>query len=125
MTILSSLFFTSLAGIYLGSYWIAKNIYEPLRLASEVFDSLSIKLKTKELNDFVIAVIKRKQPPYVKGKNLSVKYVTQVHHTPPIFVFFVNHPTLFPESYKGYLENQFRFTFGFIGVPIKISFRKK
>ena len=40
MTILSSLFFTSLAGIYLGSYWIAKNIYEPLGWWVGIFTGL-------------------------------------------------------------------------------------
>ena len=63
-----------------------------------VHDSFNIKLKTKALNDFVKEVIRKKQPPYVKGKNLSVKYVAQVHTAPPIFVFFVNFPELFPES---------------------------
>ena len=90
-----------------------------------VYDSFQIKLKTKALNDFIKEVIRKKQPPYVKGKNLSVKYVAQVHSSPPIFVFFVNYPDLFPESYRRYLENQFRYTFDFTGVPIRISFRKK
>ena len=40
LTILSSLFFTSLAGIYLGSYWIAENIYEPLGWWVGIFTGL-------------------------------------------------------------------------------------
>ena len=38
--ILSSLFITSLAGIYLGSYWIAENIYEPLGWWVGIFSGL-------------------------------------------------------------------------------------
>ena len=102
-----------------------KRIFSTLEKVQMVNDSFQIKLKTKALNDFVKEVIRKKQPPYVKGKNLSVKYVAQVHTAPPIFVFFVNFPELFPESYKRYLENQFRYTFDFTGVPIRMSFRKK
>ena len=102
-----------------------QRIFSTLEKVQMVHDSFNIKLKTKALNDFVKEVIRKKQPPYVKGKNLSVKYVAQVHTAPPIFVFFVNFPELFPESYKRYLENQFRYTFDFTGVPIRLSFRKK
>ena len=63
--------------------------------------------------------------PAIKGKNLKIKYGTQVHHSPPIFALFCNYPSLYPIQYKRYLENQIREKFGFNGVPIKISFRKK
>lgn len=102
-----------------------QRIFQPLEAATQVYESLSLQLKTKDLNEFIKGVISRRQPPYVKGKNLAIKYVTQVHHSPPIFAFFVNYPELFPVSYKRFLENQFRNTFDFTGVPIKISFRKK
>ena len=102
-----------------------KRIFSTLEKAKMVNDSFKIKLKTKVLNDFIKEVVKKKQPPYVKGKNLSIKYVAQIFKAPPIFIFFVNYPDLFPVSYKRYLENQFRYTFDYTGVPIKISFRKK
>ena len=102
-----------------------KRVFSTFEKVQMVNDSFKLKLKTKGLNDFIIGVVRKKQPPYVKGKNLSIKYVAQVHNSPPVFVFFVNYPDLFPESYKRYLENQFRYTFDFTGVPIKISFRKK
>ena len=102
-----------------------KRVFSILEKVQMVNDSLKLKLKTKSLNDFVKEVVRKKQPPYVRGKNLSIKYVAQVHHSPPIFVFFVNYPELFPVSYKRYLENQFRYSFDFTGIPIKIKFRKK
>ena len=60
----------------------------------------------------------------IKGKNISIKYCTQVHHSPPIFAFFTNQPNAIPAQYKRYMENSLRDHFGFEGVPIKISFRK-
>ena len=82
------------------------------------------KVKTVALNEFIKQVTLRYPPPAVKGKNISIKYGTQVHHSPPIFAFFSNHPQLIPVHYKRYLENNLRDYFGFSGVPIKISFRK-
>ena len=62
--------------------------------------------------------------PYVLDiKNITIKYGAQVHHSPPIFAFFSNHPNDIPLQYKRYLENRLRDNFGFNGVPIKISFR--
>ena len=81
------------------------------------------KVKTVKLNEFIQKVSAYYPPPAVKGKNISIKYGTQVHQSPPIFVFFTNHPQLIPVNYARYLENKLRDYFGFIGVPIKISFR--
>ena len=58
------------------------------------------------------------------GKNITIKYGAQVHHSPPIFAFFSNHPKAIPVQYKRYLENSLRENFGFEGVPIKISLRE-
>ena len=75
------------------------------------------------VNEFIKQATIRYPPPYMKGKNISIKYGTQVHHSPPVFAFFTNHPQLIPVQYKRYMENNLRDNFGFSGVPIKISFR--
>ncbi len=99
--------------------------YSVLSEAIKVNEQYQKKIKTNELNEFLDYVQYNYPPPAIKGKNLKIKYGTQVHHSPPIFAFFCNYPDLYPEQYKRYLENQIRDKFGFEGVPIKISFRKK
>jgi len=42
-----------------------------------------------------------------------------------MFIFFVNDPELMHFSYKRYLENQIRKSFGFEGSPIRIITRKR
>jgi GTPase len=42
---------------------------------------------------------------------------------PPFFILFVNSVASIPESYKRYLVNGPRETFGLIGVPIRLSMR--
>ena len=59
------------------------------------------------------------QPPSDKGKRLKIFYMTQSSTRPPTFVCFVNQKALFHFSYKRYLENQIRETFGMTGTPIR------
>ena len=91
----------------------------------KVNDRRKNKIQTAELNKFLEYTAIKFPPPAVKGKNLNIKYVTQVHHSPPIYVFYTSFPDLYPISYKRYLENQLRERFDLTGVPIRISFRQK
>jgi len=95
-----------------------------LKTSLEVFRERQRKIKTADVNEFIKNAISYHSPPIVKGKNITIKYGVQVHHSPPVFVFFSNQPNTIPIHYKRYLENSLRDNFGFKGVPIKISFRE-
>ena len=59
-----------------------------------------------------------------KGKMmLAVKGVTQTAVNPPTFVFKVNNTKLVHFSYKRFLENKLRESFGFTGTPLQIDFK--
>jgi GTP-binding protein len=62
-------------------------------------------------------------PPSKPGKWLKFYYATQADVAPPTFVFFCNDPVQVHFSYRRYLENRLREEFGFLGTPIRISFR--
>jgi len=49
--------------------------------------------------------------------------MTQPKSRPPFFVLFGNQVDAIPESYKRFLVNGLRETFGFPGVPMRISMR--
>lgn len=83
------------------------------------------KISTRQLNLFLNTLMTKRQPPAVKGKEIALKFVNQVSSAPPRFVFFSNHPKLIPTEYQRFLENQFRETFGFLGVPIQLHFHAK
>lgn len=59
------------------------------------------------------------------SKGLKIYRIYQKSTNPPTFVIFVNNPDLVHFSYKRYLENQLRSTFGFTGNPINLIFSKK
>ena len=69
--------------------------------------------------------VTRVQPPTDKGRRLRVFYITQASVRPPTFILFVNDKKLFHFSYKRYLENTIRDTFGLSGTPIRMIVRER
>ena len=82
-------------------------------------------IQTSLLNNFLRDTVNFYPPPSNKGKNIKINYLTQIHNSPPRFAFFSNYPELITESYRRFLENQLRDELDLIGVPVKISIRKK
>jgi GTP-binding protein len=82
-------------------------------------------ITTSKLNKFLHDVVVQQSPPATRGKVINLKYMTQVHIAPALFVIFTNYPKLVPTSYRRFIENQLREKFNLMGVPIRISFRNK
>jgi GTP-binding protein len=84
------------------------------------------RIPTGELNRFLEKTIQAYHPPMLQGgKRLRIYYLAQVDIHPPHFVMFVNRADLMLETYKQYLINQFRKTYGFQGVPLVFTLRGK
>jgi len=98
------------------------NIYS---LIKSVYLEASRRVSTGMLNDMLNDAMTRVQPPSDKGKRLKIYYMTQISTNPPTFVIFCNSEELFHFSYRRYIENCIRDTFGFEGTPIKIIIRQK
>lgn len=98
------------------------NLYEMIK---EVYAEARKRITTGVLNDLLNDATTRVQPPSDKGKRLKVYYMTQTSIAPPTFVIFCNSEELFHFSYRRYIENCLRDTFGFEGTPIKIVIRQR
>ncbi len=85
----------------------------------------AMRVTTGMLNDLLSDAVARVQPPSDKGRYLKLYYMTQVETRPPQFVIFCNNSELFHFSYRRYIENRLRETFGFKGTPIKLIIRQK
>jgi len=70
-------------------------------------------------------ILAKTTPPATRGKEIKIKYITQVKTNPPVFVFYCNFPSLVADNYKRFLENRLREKYGFDGVPLTLSFRDK
>ena len=98
---------------------------EVLDTSLDVYKKRNQKIKTRLLNDVFNRIVKNYPPPSVKGKEVSIKYITQIRNSPPLIGIYSNHPDLISKTYEKYLVNQLRENFDFDGVPINISLRKK
>jgi GTPase len=96
-----------------------------LDLVDFVAEQNSTRVATATLNTLVREWVHLNPPPTDKGRRLKILYATQVGVKPPTFVFFVNDHELMHFSYRRYLENQLRKSFGFEGSPIRMVVRQK
>lgn len=96
-----------------------------LQRAVEIAEERARRIATNELNDTLLPILKNTPPPSRQGRDLRVKYITQVRTDPPTFAFFINYPELVEESYKRFIENTLRKAYGFKGVPLSIVMKKK
>jgi len=102
-----------------------QRVFKVIEIASSIFQERGKKIKTSELNEFFEPIIKSTPPAAVGGKEIKIKYITQIKTKPPVFAFFCNHPKLIKANYRSFLENKFRQQFGFFGVPLTFVFRRK
>ena len=103
-----------------------QRIYKLIDLALSINEERKKNIPTSELNDALLAEIEKTPPPSTStGKEVKIKYITQVGNKYPVFLFFSNYPKDIAEHYKRYLEKLIRKYYGFNGVPVTLSFKKK
>lgn len=96
------------------------------RLMKAVFDihaRWNTRVPTGELNRWFAALIDHHPPPAVAGRRIKLRYVTQTTARPPTFVAFGSRTDAIPDSYRRYLLNGLRDTFGLVGVPVRLHLR--
>ena len=100
-----------------------KDIDKLMPAVKKAFDIWNIRLPTGPLNRWLEDILDNHPPPLSKGRRLRLRYITQVKGRPPTFAVFSSRPSDFPESYRRYLVNSLRETFGLDGVPIRLNLR--
>ncbi len=117
--------FMSYAPIIFISAKTGQRVDKLFEMIKQVDASCTMRIKTGVLNDILAEATARVQPPTDKGRRLKIFYMTQASVKPPTFVCFVNSADLFHFSYKRYLENRIRDSFGLIGTPIRFVVRER
>ena len=102
-----------------------QRVFKVLELILKIYEERRKRIDTPHLNKFIEEIMTTNPPPSIKGHDLRLIYSTQPVAEPPLFVFFTKYPEFITDNFKRYLERRIRETFGFIGVPIKLAFRKK
>ena len=96
-----------------------------LELAIDIWAERRRRVPTGELNRMLMAATDRTPPPLTRGRRPKLFYATQAAIAPPTFVFFASDAASVHFSYRRYLENRLRDTFGFHGTPIRLIFRDR
>jgi len=102
-----------------------QRIHEVLEKAVQVFENRRKKITTNQLNKKLLPIVQASPPPSVKGKQISIKFITMLPTYKPTFAFYCNHPKYIKEPYKRFVENRLRELFDYSGVPIQLFFREK
>ena len=102
-----------------------QRIHRIFQLSWGVFQKSKVTIQTGKLNEVVSTILKKNPSPSINGKTLKIKYATQVSRKPVVIALYANIVIGIKESYKRYIENQIRQNFDMVGIPIRLSFRRK
>ena len=100
-----------------------KGIDTLLEVAIDLREAWSKRVPTGELNRWFEAATEANPPPSPKGRQIKLRYITQVASRPPTFVVFGNRTEELPESYRRYLVNALRRDLGLGAIPLRLNFR--
>lgn len=100
-------------------------IFKAMETGLEVFENRRQRIPTSKLNETMLKAVEAYHAPVVRGNQVKIKYISQLHTQVPSFAFFCNFPDDIKTPYKNYLENKLRESFQLSGVPVRLFFRKK
>jgi GTP-binding protein len=97
--------------------------------ARKLSETADRRIPTAELNRWLRDCTRRHEPAMgqrgSRRRPLKFFYVTQTAVRPPTFVLFCTDPDAVQASYRRFLENRLRETFGFEGTPIRLRLRSR
>ncbi len=103
-----------------------QRIFKLIELSKIIAAERKKKINTKQLNDDLLPELDKNPPPATPtGKEVKIKYITQVGEKYPIFLCFANNSKYIPEHYRRFVERIIRNKYGFEGVAITLTFKDK
>lgn len=96
-----------------------------LPCAATVYGERQKRVPTSQVSSVIHQAVAAHGLPRKGRRQLKVLHATQADVNPPTFVFFVNDARLVHFSYRRYLENRLRQSFGFGGTPLRLVFKSR
>ena len=94
-----------------------------MRSVVEAHKAAFAKLPTPKLTRALIAAVARQQPARSGNSRPKLRYAHQGGQNPPVIVIHGNSLAHVSDSYRRYLESQFREQFELTGTPLRVEFR--
>jgi GTP-binding protein len=98
---------------------------ELFALVDAAFAEFSKRVSTGELNRLFEEIVEHHPPPLRKGRPVRLYYATQASVRPPTFVVQCSYPEALHFSYRRYVQNRIRETFGFGSTPLRVLFKQR
>ena len=124
-TVRQRLHFMPYLPICFTSALLGRGISELMALAAEIYQERMRRIPHGRLQYALMSALAAHTPPTKGPRRLKINQVRQVDVNPPTFVFAVNDPELAHFSYRRYLENRLRSTFGFTHTHLRLLFRRR
>jgi len=118
----NNLKFLTYAPVIFLSALTRQGVKDVMPMVEQVYAERQKRLTDAEVRSLIEQAISAHAPPRKGRKELVIKKGSQTEINPPTFTFKVNDERLIHFSYRRYLENQIRNTYGFTGTPIKLNF---
>jgi len=83
------------------------------------------RVSTSKLNKLFEDIVEHHPPPLRKGRPVKLYFATQASVRPPTFVVQCSYPEALHFSYRRYVTNRIRETFGFESTPVRVIFKKR
>jgi len=115
--------FLSFAEVHYISARDGKGLAPLMRSVDRAYAAAMAKLATPKLTRALSAAVERQAPPKSGLVRPKLRYAHQGGMNPPRIVIHGSALGRVPESYKRYLEGQFRDAFGLVGTPLRIELR--
>lgn len=102
------------------------NIFDAVKMISQVYKNKTQKIPTSLLNQVMLPIIAHTPPTSIRGKELKIKYITQLLPNDTVSIaFFCNRPKDVSTTYKKFLNNRLRENFSLDGVHVNVVIKQK
>lgn len=102
-----------------------KGVQKILPNLTELYKKYTAEFTTSQVNNVLNEAVSTKVHPSHKGQAVRFYYGTQINSKPPKFLIFVNNKELVHFSYRRYLENYFKRSFGLEGIKLSFVFKNR
>lgn len=100
-----------------------ENVPELLKLALDTFDKQKQKIKTSDLNDWLVYI--NKSDVLQSGSaRFKLKYITQIGNNPLSFLIFVRNKEEMRKDHERFIINNFKQYFSISGITINLVFKE-
>jgi GTP-binding protein len=100
-----------------------RGLAQLMESVDRAYRAAMVKLPTPKLTRALIAAVAKQAPPRAGLSRPKLRYAHQGGSNPPIVVIHGTALNAVPDSYRRYLESDFRRVFRLEGTPLRIEFR--